>query len=542
MPPTVRVAVIYALPILAICGARALWRRLFAVLDNIPGPPLKSLFTGNLLQYHDPDGWAFHKNLEENYGGVVKLNGFFGVRQLYVFDPAALDSILVKDQDLYEEIPQNMCMNRLLFGKGIISTIGDDHRRYRKIMLPAFSTANLRGMVPLFYDVVEQARDNLIAPNVGEGSQMLDFNSILGRTALELIGRTGIGYSFDPMLPGQEQNDRYAASLKGLFPAAMKLVLLGPVLPFIEKLPFPSFRHFLINFIPIPALHQLRNLVDFTDAAATKLVRDRKAAIKSGEVCVEDDAKDIMSLLVKSNMSAESGMYLTDKELVAATSIIISAATDTTSAAMNRIFHTLALYPAVQEKLRAEILASSERLDYSALEALPYLDAVVHEILRLYPPATPGMFRETCEDTVLPLSTPIVGVDGTPMKTIAIPKGTTIYIAIAAVNHSKEIWGEDALEFKPERWTHGRANSVTTKTCGIYGNTMTFLGGGRGCIGLKFSELEIKVVTCVLLRSFKLSSPDPNIQWRITGIIPSPNVDNQPSLPILVERLSLATC
>jgi cytochrome P450 len=77
------------------------------------------------------------------------------------------------------------------------------------------------------------------------------------------------------------------------------------------------------------------------------------------------------------------------------------------------------------------------------------------------------------------------------MHSISVPKGTSVYIAIAAANHSKRIWGEDALEFKPERWINGKADSVTTKLPGVDGNTMTFIGGGRSCMYvLSHSELE----------------------------------------------------
>lgn len=64
--------------------------------------------------------------------------------------------------------------------------------------------------------------------------------------------------------------------------------------------------------------------------------------------------------------------------------MILTAATDTISASMNRILHILALYPEVQEKLRAEIIAAPEHLDHDALVKLPYLDAVVREVLRLW--------------------------------------------------------------------------------------------------------------------------------------------------------------
>lgn len=90
--------------------------------------------------------------------------------------------------------------------------------------------------------------------------------------------------------------------------------------------------------------------------------------------------------------------------------------------------------------------------------------------------------RSAVKDGVLPLTTPIIGVDGEVITSIAVPKGTLIYIGMSAVNHSKKIWGEDALEFKPERWSNGKADSVNTKVCGVYSNTMTFIGGGRSCM------------------------------------------------------------
>ncbi|KAJ7227551.1 cytochrome P450 [Mycena rebaudengoi] len=515
------IAIVFTLLLVfVVYGTRALLRRVFSVLDNVPGPLPKSLLTGNLAQFHDPDGWLFHKEIEENYGQVVRIQGVFGDRQLYVFDPAALYSILVKEQDLYEEPPTIISLNRVLFGKGITSVGGDEHRKYRKIMTPAFSTANLRGMVPLFFDVAER----------------LDLNSVLCRASMELIGRTGIGYSFDPMVAGQEQTDKYAESLRSLFQTAFKLAHLFPLLPLVLKIPFPSFRRFMINLTPSPTLWHLRDLVDFIHATTSQLVKERKAAMTNG--MLEDSAKDLMSLLVQSNMSAEGEMHLTDAELVSSTSTILFAATDTTSSSLNRMFQLLAMHPNIQDRLRAEILAAPTELDHDALIALPYLDAVVREVLRLYPPASPVMFREALQNTVLPLSTSMVGEDGTPINSITVPKGTTIYIAIAAANHNKRIWGADALEFIPERWTNGKADSVTTKMCGVYGNTMTFLGGGRSCIGFKFAELEMKVLACALLRTFKFSNPDPRIKWRMLGIVPSPHVEDKPGLPMRVEQFN----
>ncbi|KAJ7134048.1 cytochrome P450 [Mycena crocata] len=523
-----------------LAAAYILWtivRRFRAsVLDNIPGPPSRSWLTGNLRDFTAPDSWDFQEDLEQNYGQVVKLRGLFGAPQLYVFDPVALQSMLVQDLDVYEENPIYMRVYGLIWGRGILSTVGEDHKRYRKILTPAFATVRIREMIPLFYEVAEKARDGLMAPFVKDGPRRLDMNNILNRTSLEIIGISGIGYSFDPMLPGKEPEDKYAETLKEILPTTFKMGLLFPLLPTLSRIGSAGFRRFMINMIPSKTLHQTRDLVDIMERTARKLILEKKEAINRGQVDVKDDAKDIMSLLLKGNLMAEEGMFLTDDELVAQTGMIISAATDTTSSGLDRIFHVLSLHPEVQEKVRSEILESSEHMSYEDLCVLPYLDAVVREVLRLYPPVAPVMHRETLEDTVLPLSTPILGVDGSEIRSILVPKGTCMYVAIAAANHNKAIWGDDALEFKPERWQNGNAGAASEKMCGIYGNMMSFIGGGRSCIGFQFSLLETKVVLSVFLRTFRFSAPDPAVKWILPGIIAVPSVNGKVDLPILVEN------
>ncbi|KAJ7935781.1 hypothetical protein B0H13DRAFT_1853892 [Mycena leptocephala] len=123
----------------------------------LPTRPSLTLVAGNLIQFHDPDDWDFHRQLEESYEHVVKVHGMLGERHLFVFDPAALYSVLVQDQDIYEEPAKFFWHHESSYlRQGDISTVLDQHRKYRKIMMPAFSTANLRGMIPLFYDVAQR--------------------------------------------------------------------------------------------------------------------------------------------------------------------------------------------------------------------------------------------------------------------------------------------------------------------------------------------------------------------------------------------------
>ncbi len=82
-----------------------------------------------------------------------------------------------------------------------------------------------------------------------------------------------------------------------------------------------------------------------------------------------------------------------------------------------------------------------------------------------------GLFYRAERDIVLPLSEPIQGVDGTPMKEILVPNGTTVIIGIRACNRNKAIWGEDALEWKPDRWLDSVPGSVKeARVPGIYAN------------------------------------------------------------------------
>ena len=73
---------------------------------------------------------------------------------------------------------------------------------------------------------------------------------------------------------------------------------------------------------------------------------------------------------------------------------------------------------------------------------------------------------------VLPLSQPVDGIDGTTLNEIVVPKDTLIFVSIRSCNRNKAIWGEDALEWKPERWLSPLPDSVTSAHIpGVYTNT-----------------------------------------------------------------------
>lgn len=141
------------------------------------------------------------------------------------------------------------------------------------------------------------------------------------------------------------------------------------------------------------------------------------------------------------------------------------AGTDTTSLALTWCLFLLAAYPAVQARLRAELLSvlpaapvaslTDDEVQslYAALAGLPLLENVLRETLRLIPPVHSSI-RVATRDDVVPASTPIKrrAADGTivedDVRRIAVPKGTFIHVPIEGFNLDKELWGASAWSFE----------------------------------------------------------------------------------------------
>ncbi|KAI0761511.1 cytochrome P450 [Trametes elegans] len=510
-----------------------------STLDNIPGPPPESFRLGNLRQLLNRHAWPMYEYLTDSYQGVARLAGPLGGRMLYVFDPVALHSIIVKDQYVYEEAAWFIKSNRLNFGPGLLATLGDHHKKQRKLLNPVFSVAHMRRMVPIFNKVGHQLQKGIEERVVRtQGSVELDMLSWMGRTALELIGQAGLGYSFDPLVA--DSADEFGVAIKAFQPATMQINILRRILPYLPEIGSPWFNRKILELIPHKGLQKLKSIVDKLHERAVFIYKEKKDAIERGDEAISHkvgEGRDLMSILLQANMAAEEEEKLPEEELIGQVATFTFAAMDTTSNALATTLSLLAEHPHVQEKLRREIIAVSngEDLDYDVLVSLPYLDAVCRETLRLHPPVT-TVFRESRQDAVLPLSRPITGVDGAPMNDIFVPKDTTVIVGILSSNRNKAIWGDDALEWKPERWLSSLPSSVTeAKIPGIYSNLMTFLGGGRACIGFKFSQLEMKVILCLLLTKFTFAPSDKPIVWNLSGIrFPTVGEDTKPALPMRV--------
>ncbi|RPD56021.1 cytochrome P450 [Lentinus tigrinus ALCF2SS1-6] len=523
-----------------LAAAGLVWKLVYGIfakspLDKLRGPPSASSFTGNLGQLLDRHGWDFHHSIAEEYGPVVKIHGLFGKPWLYIYDPLALQYIL-RDDQTYDELPWYLQSNCIMLGPGILSVTGDIHRRQRKMLTPVFSARHLKELVPIFYQVTHKLVD-AISSRVPGDSQDIDVLGWMGRAALELIGQTGIGHSFDPLT--EDVADAYADAVKNFAPEATssEMMLLRQATPFVGSLGTASIRRWIVERLPFRSLKNMIHISDTLHLRSSEIFQEKKRVLETDKT----DATDIMSILLRANREADAQDRLTDDQLLGQMSSILFAAMDTTANAMSRILHLLAQHPNVQEKLRREVVEARAcgDLDYDKLHALPYLDGVCRETLRLYAPA-PQTFRGAMKDAVLPLSRPIRAADGSTITELVIPQGTNIVIGIMASNRDKALWGEDAQEWKPERWLKPLPESVEQAAVpGVYSHLMTFLGGVRSCIGFAFSQLEMKVVISELLADFSFELSEKPVFWNLSGITyPSSSLESTKSeLWLKVRRL-----
>ncbi|KAF9448806.1 cytochrome P450 [Macrolepiota fuliginosa MF-IS2] len=550
----------------------AIWRllRRFIIksaFDNLPGPPSRSWLFGNIPQLFTPNGWNFHHSILKRYGRAIKLRGVLGEQLLVTFDPKALHYILVKDQHIYEGSSAFIERNRQLLGEGLLSTRGEQHRKQKKMLNPVFSINHMRemsertrcrlcckfslmiGSVPLFYEVTERLRATL-KTKLANGPQEIDALHWMTRTALELIGQSGMGYSFDN-LSGDDDIHPYSVSVKKFVPLGggpVGFLVNQFVFPFAIKFNFPRLKRFLVECLPFQRAREFVKVIDVMHHTSIEIINAKKKALTSPnpEVVAEMmSKKDIISILMKANVTASKQDQLSDEEVLGQVSeqmtTFVFAGMDTTSSALSRTLWLLATHQDVQQRLREEIRGAQEdgQLSYDQLVSLPYLDAVCRETLRVYPPINLAPMRMARQDMILPFSKPIFDSTGKQVSEVFIPAGTNIIISVLGANCNPDLWGPDSYEWKPERWLSPLPKAVEDAHMpGIYSHLMTFLGGGRACIGFKFSQLEMKVVLSVLLSSFKFAMAEKEISWKMNGIA-GPTVAGEdemhPQLPLLMR-------
>ncbi|WOO78284.1 Cytochrome P450 4F8 [Vanrija pseudolonga] len=495
---------------------------------NLHGPVNSSAVFGNWRDFLDSandDGTDSSLPLEWTEPWPTgRIHGFFGTHIFYSTDPGAMSYMLANDE-VFQKPPRLLnLLGILVGGQGLLMLEGNPHRRARKAMNPTFGPPAIRELVPLFYDKAFELRDKFASffdpANDGValarraegddkivvgGRRKVDVQKPLAEFALDVIGTAGFSHDTAALNSSpSEFTDAWRAMQVSLGQKGKReLAQLFAMMPVLEK-------------IPVDAQVKMTAYNDAAVKVGKRLVGNKMAALEAaGGDAKSELGRDLVSLLLKSNLASKTSEKMTTDEIVDQIRTFLFAGAETTAVAMSYALWRLGRHPEMQDKLRKEILTVEEdNPSFDTLNGLTYLEYFVREILRIHSPVS-NTIRMAMSDVVIPLSKPTKGRDGSLVDSVVLRKGTTVMIPIASVNVASSIWGPDATTFNPDR----HATEPTIKTPGIYANLMTFIGGPRNCIGYRFSIAEIKVALFVLLRSFSFEVlPDMPEQRRMPGI------------------------
>lgn len=200
---------------------------------------------------------------------------------------------------------------------------------------------------------------------------------------------------------------------------------------------------------------------------------------------------DLLGLMLQARALEQEGhQMLTTEEIVDECKTFIFAGQDTTSHLLTWTMFLLSRYPEWQHRLREEVLRECGDAvpNPDTVTKLKLVNMVLLESLRLYSPVV--FIRRAVGSDILLGST-------------RVPKGTMLSIPIALLHRDKDVWGQDADEFNPDRFEHGVSNAAAKHPNAL----LSFSQGPRACIGQNFAMLEARIGIGMILQrfSFELS-------------------------------------
>ncbi|ESP88673.1 cytochrome P450 [Candidatus Halobonum tyrrellensis] len=417
-----------------------------APAESVPGPDGLPV-VGSFFDVRD-DSFAFRERVAREYGGVARYD-VLGSPVYLLTDPAAIERVLVSENQHYRKGDLFQRQLGPVLGDGLLTSEGAFWRRQRHLVQPAFGPDRIAGYADTMVDRTVAATDGW------RDGEVRDVHTDTMGLTLDIVARTLLGVDIGAR--------RHA---------------VGGALDAVMDAAAGSLFDLLPEGVPTPGRVARREAVATLDRIVDELVAEKRA----------DPGEDVVTTLLRAE--DESGEPMSDEQVRDEVKTLLLAGHETTALSLTFTLHLLARRPTVEARVVDELdeTLGGDDPSLASVDDLPYLERVVKESMRLFPPVH-GILREPTRDVEL--------------GGYRIPAGSPLSISQWVVHRDPAVY-DDPLAFRPDRWTPEFERSLPPLAY------FPFAAGPRRCIGDRFAMLEARLVLATLLRRyhFELVSPE----------------------------------
>uniref|UniRef100_A0A8C9YV96 Thromboxane-A synthase n=1 Tax=Sander lucioperca TaxID=283035 RepID=A0A8C9YV96_SANLU len=463
-------------------------------------------FLGNLLMFRQ----GFFNPLSD----LIKTHGrvcgyYLGRRPVVVIaDPDMLRQVMVRD---FSSFPNRMTIRFATkpMTDCLLMLRNERWKRVRSILTPSFSSAKMKEMVPLINTATNALMSNL---NVSaESGQAFDIHRCFGCFTMDVIASVAFGTQVDSQ---NNPDDPFVRHAQMFF----SFSFFRPIMLFFLAFPFvmaplarliPNKRRDQMNQFFIHSIQRiikqreeqppeqrrrdfLQLMLDARTSKECVSLEDFDTAKHAGELDPRNQQTQASASDPDDRLHPEEPpsrrpqkKMMTEDEVVGQAFVFLLAGYETSSNTLAFTCYLLAIHPECQCKVQEEVddfFTRHESPDYTNVQELKYLDMVISETLRLYPPGF-RFARDIDQDCVL--------------NGQLLPKGATLEIPAGFLHHDPEHWPEPE-SFIPERFT---PEAKGNRHPFVY---LPFGAGPRNCVGMRLAQLEIKMALVRLFRRFSI--------------------------------------
>jgi len=423
-----------------------------------PGPDGLPLLGTAFELLRDPFG--FYDRCHHSYDSDVIKHQVLGVDSYMLTHPEDIQTVLVEQEESFvkgtimeESIGQ-------ITPRGLVATEGTEWQRDRRLLQPAFYRNQIEAHAPVMVRYASEFAESF------DTETPVRLDTELKALTLDVLAKTLLDVN---VRDKQTAIGRASRVITNHFDTSN----VSAYLPF---------------WLPTPAnLRCKRAVQDFFDHV-DEIIAERRSA--------SADRDDLLSILLEAEY--DDGTTMSDQRVREQLMTFLFAGHETTALALTYAIFLLATHPEKQARVSEELQAVSDgSLTVEDLEALDYLECVIKESLRLYPPAF-VLFREPTTDVELGGYT--------------VPDGSTISLPQWNV-HRDPRWYDDPETFRPERWSGDFEESLPEYAYFPFG------GGPRHCIGMRFAMMEARLILgtlCQRLEFEPVTEPPLDLSMRLT--------------------------